>query len=210
MGSSSVIMCSSRSLLILSSMAASVVDFPEPVGPVTRTSPRGLSHNSFKTSDNPRASKPLISHGMVRNTAPTAPRWLKTLPRKRAKFFKPKEKSSSRFSSKRCFCASVKTLYARDLVSEAVSGGMSSGRNLPCTRTRGALFVVTCRSLPPISIIFFSNSLSVIPGILHLLLENRFAQYFFHGGLPQGDLDQAAAPQGNHSLLDGLLFQFQR
>ncbi len=44
MGSSIVIMCSSRSLLILSSMAASVVDFPDPVGPVTSTRPRGLSH----------------------------------------------------------------------------------------------------------------------------------------------------------------------
>ena len=37
-------MCSSRSLLILSSIAASVVDLPEPVGPVTSTRPRGLSH----------------------------------------------------------------------------------------------------------------------------------------------------------------------
>src|SRR6266849_2517182 len=138
MGSSMVIMCSSRSLLILSSMAASVVDLPEPVGPVTRTSPRGLSHNPFTTSGNPRASKPLISHGMVRKTAPTAPRWLKTLPRKRARYFKPNEKSSSRFSSKRCFCASVSTLYASDLVSAAVNGGISSGRKWPCTRTRGA------------------------------------------------------------------------
>ena len=37
-----VIMCSSRSLLILSSMAASVVDFPEPVGPVTSNQPTWL------------------------------------------------------------------------------------------------------------------------------------------------------------------------
>ena len=49
MGSSIVIMCSSRSVLILSSMAASVVDLPEPVGPVTSTSPRGLSHMPFTT-----------------------------------------------------------------------------------------------------------------------------------------------------------------
>src|SRR5258708_7339570 len=99
---------------------------------------------------------------------------------------------------------------------------MSSGRNLPCTRTRGALLVVMCRSLPPISIIFFSNSLSVIPGISHLFYRTvsrstssmveevlrETVQYFFHGGLSQGDLDQAAAPQCDHSLLDGFLFQF--
>ena len=42
-GSSIVIMCSWRSLLILSSIAARVVDLPEPVGPVTSTRPRGLS-----------------------------------------------------------------------------------------------------------------------------------------------------------------------
>ncbi len=75
MGSSMVIMCSSRSLLILSSMAASVVDLPEPVGPVTKTSPRGLSHKLRTIAGSPRASNPLISQGMVRKTAATAPRW---------------------------------------------------------------------------------------------------------------------------------------
>src|SRR5258707_15737404 len=62
MGSSMVIMCSSRSLLILSSIAASVVDLPEPVGPVTSTNPRGFSHSPFATTGKPSASKPLISH----------------------------------------------------------------------------------------------------------------------------------------------------
>src|SRR5260370_19548170 len=61
MGSSTVIMCSSRSLLILSSMAARVVDLPEPVGPVTSTNPRGLSQSPFITRGKPSASKPLIS-----------------------------------------------------------------------------------------------------------------------------------------------------
>src|SRR5438270_13711748 len=45
MGSSIVIMCSSRSLLILSSMAAKVVDLPDPVGPVTSTR-RSEEHTS--------------------------------------------------------------------------------------------------------------------------------------------------------------------
>ena len=42
-GSSIVRMCSLRSALILSSIAASVVDLPLPVGPVTSTRPRGRS-----------------------------------------------------------------------------------------------------------------------------------------------------------------------
>ena len=46
-GSSIVMMCSSRVLLISSIIAASEVDFPEPVGPVTSTKPRGLRVNSW-------------------------------------------------------------------------------------------------------------------------------------------------------------------
>jgi hypothetical protein len=42
-GSSTVMMCPFRSRLILSIIAASVVDLPEPVGPVTSTRPRGFS-----------------------------------------------------------------------------------------------------------------------------------------------------------------------
>ena len=42
-----------RSVLILSIMAASVVDLPEPVGPVTSTSPRGLSHSLLTTGGRP-------------------------------------------------------------------------------------------------------------------------------------------------------------
>ena len=43
-------MCSSRSRLIMSIIAASEVDLPEPVGPVTRTKPRGLRVNSSSTA----------------------------------------------------------------------------------------------------------------------------------------------------------------
>ncbi len=45
-GSSIVMMCSSREPLIASIIAASEVDLPEPVGPVTSTKPRGLRVNS--------------------------------------------------------------------------------------------------------------------------------------------------------------------
>jgi len=44
MGSSMVIMCFFTFAVDLVEHSRSVVDLPEPVGPVTRTSPRGLSH----------------------------------------------------------------------------------------------------------------------------------------------------------------------
>ena len=78
-GSSIVRMCSSRSLLIMSSIAASVVVLPEPVGPVTRTKPRGLRVNSSRTGGSPSASRLWISCGMWRKAALIAPRWKKTV-----------------------------------------------------------------------------------------------------------------------------------
>ena len=96
-GSSMVRMCSCRSRLILSIMAASVVDLPLPVGPVTRIRPRGLSHSFSTTGGRPSASKLLISNGMRRKTAPTAPRWVKMLARNRHRSLMPKEKSNLPF-----------------------------------------------------------------------------------------------------------------
>ena len=48
-GSSIVRMCSCLVMLIRSIIVASVVDFPEPVGPVTRMRPRGLRQRSATT-----------------------------------------------------------------------------------------------------------------------------------------------------------------
>ena len=58
-GSSIVRMCSSRSWLIMSTIEASVVDLPEPVGPVTRTKPRGLRVNSASAAGSPSDSRRL-------------------------------------------------------------------------------------------------------------------------------------------------------
>ena len=52
-GSSIVRMCSRRCLLISSIIAASEVDFPEPVGPVTSTKPRGFLMMSWITGGSP-------------------------------------------------------------------------------------------------------------------------------------------------------------
>src|SRR5271170_4637712 len=87
---------------------------------------------------------------------------------------------------------------------------MSSGRSLPCTRTRGALLVERCRSLPDISSIFFRSSLSVMPAIFLSSLQHGLAQYFFHGGQPGGHLLQAASPERDHSLLQRFFLDLQR
>jgi hypothetical protein len=60
MGSSMVTMCSARSEFTLSSIAASVVDLPDPVGPVTRTSPLGRSASSSTILGSPSSSKERI------------------------------------------------------------------------------------------------------------------------------------------------------
>ncbi len=60
-GSSMVTMCSWRSRLILSIMAARVVDLPEPVGPVTRIRPRGFSQSRSMTAGRPSSRKLRIS-----------------------------------------------------------------------------------------------------------------------------------------------------
>ena len=80
-------------------IAASVVLLPEPVGPVTSTSPRGLSASSAKIFGQPSCSRVRILLGMVRNTAPAPRFWLKALTRKRARPWISKLKSHSSVSS---------------------------------------------------------------------------------------------------------------
>ncbi len=98
-----------RSRLILSIIAASVVLLPEPVGPVTRTRPRGRSASLEITAGSRNSSNVLTLKGIIRTTSDTQPRCLKTLPRKRARFWIPNEKSSSSSCSKRFFWVSVST-----------------------------------------------------------------------------------------------------
>ena len=69
---------------MMSTIAASVVDLPEPVGPVTSTNPRGLRVNSSSTGGSPSSSRLGISCGMRRKAALIEPRWKKQLTRKRA------------------------------------------------------------------------------------------------------------------------------
>ena len=69
-----VMMCSARVELMRSTMAASVVDLPEPVTPVTSTSPRGMSQICSTTFGRNSSSSARIFVGMTRSTNPTLPR----------------------------------------------------------------------------------------------------------------------------------------
>ncbi len=109
MGSSTVMMWPLSSRLILSIIAARVVLLPDPVGPVTSTRPRGLSDSRATTPGNPRSLNVRTLKGICRITSDTQPRCLKQLPRNRARFWIPKEKSSSFSVSKRFFWFSVST-----------------------------------------------------------------------------------------------------
>jgi hypothetical protein len=89
---------SSFSLMWLT-IAASVVDLPEPVGPVTSTMPRGYSEISVKIFGHFSSSSESTLVGMVRSTADAPRCCTNALTRKRARLGTAKEKSHSRFSS---------------------------------------------------------------------------------------------------------------
>jgi hypothetical protein len=61
--------------LMCSTMAARVVDLPEPVGPLAMKRPLGRSQNSFSTSGSPNDSMEGRSNGTIRMAAATEPRW---------------------------------------------------------------------------------------------------------------------------------------
>ncbi len=65
-------------------IAASVVDLPEPVVPVSRITPRSSSASWSITSGSISSSLVLITNGIARKTIEMAWRCLKALTRKRA------------------------------------------------------------------------------------------------------------------------------
>jgi hypothetical protein len=73
-GSSMVITCTGRFFEMCRITAASVVDLPLPVGPVTRTSPMGRLQNSRSTFGRSSSSRLLIWYGMRRKQAAMFPR----------------------------------------------------------------------------------------------------------------------------------------
>src|SRR5690606_30890047 len=118
-------------------IAASVVDLPEPVGPVTSTRPRGLSARSPKILGQLSCSSVRILDGMVRNTAPAPRFWLKALTRKRARPWISNEKSHSSVSSKCLRWASFMMSYIISWTCLWSSASTLMRRTSPFTRIIG-------------------------------------------------------------------------
>ncbi len=90
-------------------IAASVVDLPDPVGPVTRTNPCGRLAKCSIAGGAPSWSSVGSVKGMTRNDIEIAPIWKKQLARKRATPFHENAKSTSLFVRSSCFSSSVST-----------------------------------------------------------------------------------------------------
>ena len=82
-GSSIVMMWHERRWLMWSTIAASVVVLPDPVGPVTSTSPRWCSLKRRTTSGSPSSPKVEALVRTRRMARATDQRWRKALVRKR-------------------------------------------------------------------------------------------------------------------------------
>src|SRR4030095_2612231 len=127
-------------------IAASVVDLPEPVGPVHRMRPRGRLVSSPKIFGAFNSSSERTFAGMVRNAA-AAPRiWTNALTRKRARLGTAKLKSHSRFSSYALRWASLMMSYTMAWTSSCSIGGRLIRRMSPWTRIMGGSPAERCRS----------------------------------------------------------------
>ena len=76
-------MCSERVSLIRSMIAASVDDLPEPVGPVTSTTPFFSFAASARAGGSLRSASDGIFDAITRITIAKVPRWRNTFTRKR-------------------------------------------------------------------------------------------------------------------------------
>src|SRR2546425_3289650 len=133
-GSSIVMMLTRRFVLMWLIIAASAVDFPDPVTPVTSTSPRGRRPISSSTGGRFRSRIVLTSYGMARKANATVPRCWYTLVRNRPTPGTPIAKSASLCSANSFTCRGVMICSASDFNSSGLSGEASSGTSSPFTR----------------------------------------------------------------------------
>ena len=136
-GSSIVTTCTSRFWLMLSTMPARVVVLPDPVGPVTRTRPRGSSDSGPSTGGRPRSPSGIAPMDTRRNTRPAEPRWRNALTRKRPtprcrRRSRPRWCARTRRRGRR---AGPRSPCAR--CRSCVRSGTWSRRRTPSTRMRG-------------------------------------------------------------------------
>src|SRR5881397_279703 len=147
-GSSIVMMLTRRFVLMWLIIAASAVDFPDPVTPVTSTSPRGRRPISSSTGGRFRSWIVLTSYGIDRNANATVPRCWYTLVRNRPTPGTPIAKSASLCSANSLTCRGVMICSASDLSSSGLSGAVSSATRSPFTRMVAGRPTFSSRSEP--------------------------------------------------------------
>ena len=153
-------MCSQRVELMWSIIAARVVDFPDPVAPVTSTSPRRSLAIVSTTGGRCRSRIVTIRAGITRSTMPTEPRCWKTLTRKRPRPGTEYAMSISKFSLNFCFCRALMIEKASAIVSSCIRRGCSViAIRRPSTRITGYEPTLRCRSEAPFSAADLSRSL---------------------------------------------------
>jgi len=146
-------------------MARSVVDLPEPVGPVTRTSPLCKAHRLRIACDSPSFSAVRIWLGMTRNTAPRPFRSMKMFARNRARPAISYAKSvSCRSSNSVLFLSGVMGSSSATIDSGVNAAAvLSSGWIEPSLRTSGGMPQVRCRSdAPEVHIAMNSESIGLM------------------------------------------------
>src|SRR4029077_4967184 len=127
-------MLTRRFVLMWLIIAASAVDLPEPVTPVTRHSPRGRRPISSSTCGRFRSRIVLTLYGMARKADATVPRCWYTLVRNRPTPGTPMAKSASLCSANSFTCRGVMICSASDFSSSGFNGVLSSGTSSPFTR----------------------------------------------------------------------------
>src|SRR3989441_186225 len=148
-GSSIVMMLTRRFVLMWLIIAASAVDFPDPVTPVTSTSPRGRRPSSSSTVGKFRSRMVLTSYGMARKANATVPRCWYTLVRNRPTPGTPIAKSASLCSANSLTWRGVMICSANDFSSSGFSGELSSPTRSPFTRIVAGRPTLRSRSEPP-------------------------------------------------------------
>ncbi len=154
-----VIICSMRWVLILSIIAARVVDFPLPVVPVTSTIP--LRSWAIRSKTNGRFKSEIVFTcvGMTRNTIPTAPRCRNTLQRNRPKPATLYAISSSCSVLNFSFWRSFIMANAMAIVFSCIKRFNSTiGWSWPSIRSTGWFPTLRCKSDAPRSTAIFKRS----------------------------------------------------
>ena len=158
-GSSIVMMWPWLLTLRQSTMAASVVDLPEPVAPTRMVRPRLDMATSFRICGMPRVSMVGSSCGITRITMPMCPCCTKALQRKRPMPAGEMAKLHSLVRSNSAACLSFITLRTSASVWPAVRFCDDTLVTLPSTLMAGGKSAVMNRSLPLRCSISLSRSL---------------------------------------------------